>query len=307
MDKDLYEILGVKKEATEGEIRKAFLKAAKKFHPDVNPNNKEAEQKFKEVNFAYEVLKDPKKKAQYDQMRANPFARSRAGAGAGGNPFGGGGFDPEMFQDLGLGDLFEEIFGRGGGGGGPFSGAGRGRAQGRGFARPGTDRETQITISFQEAARGGERQLEFTNGKRLTVKIPEGVESGSKIRLSGQGDPGAGGAPAGDLIITLTVSPHAIFSREGKDVVMKLPVTFAEAVLGAEVEVPTLDNKVHLKLPPGISSGQRLKLGGKGIKAKDGSRGDQFVEISIRVPKQPDADYLEAAKKLQGNSFNPRT
>lgn len=306
MEKDLYEVLGVKKDASSGDIRKAFLKAAKKYHPDVNPGNKEAEQRFKEVNLAYEVLKDDKKRAQYDQMRANPFAR----AGARGGPSGGasysGGFDPDMFADLGLGDLFEEIFGGGGGG---FRGRpGRGGQGGfRTMARRGGDQETALNVSFQEAARGGEKSLEFADGRRLTVKIPEGVETGSKIRLSGQGEPGTGGAPAGDLILTLTVGTHPTFKREGKDVVMTLPITFSEAVLGTELEVPTLDGKVTMKIPAGISSGQRLKLSGKGVKAgKDAARGDQLVEVSIRIPKGGDESYREAAEIAKRSDFNPR-
>jgi len=171
MDKDLYEILGVKKEASESEVRKAFLKLAKKYHPDVNPGDKAAEQKFKEINLAYEVLKDEKKRAQYDQMRAvgaNPFARARAGATSGG--FGGA----EPFDQFGLGDLFEQIFGSGGFSPVGFSGAGYKKS----YYPPtkGQDRETTLTISFTEAANGGERLVQFSDGKRLTVKIPAGVD-----------------------------------------------------------------------------------------------------------------------------------
>ena len=158
-----------------------------------------------------------------------------------------------------------------------------------------------------EAARGGERILELPDGRRLTVKIPEGVNSGSKIKLSGQGDSGAGGGPSGDLLLTLEVSEHPFFIREGHDILVRLPVTFSEAVLGGEVDVPTLDGKVHMKIPKGVSSGQRLKLAGKGVKsAKTGKRGDQFVELLIKLPKEPTAQYVECAEKLKSNSFNPR-
>lgn len=304
METDLYEILGVKRDATERDIKKAFHRFAKKYHPDVNPNNKEAEHKFKEVNLAYEVLKDPKKRAKYDQMRAagtNPFAR---GAGAGQRPGSSGGFDADMFADLGLGDLFEEIFGGGGMRGGRTST----RRGGASFVRRGSDREAAITIPFLDAARGSERMFELSDGRRLTVKIPEGVETGSKIKLSGQGDPGVGGGPAGDLILQLEVSPHPQFAREGQNVVLKLPISFAEAILGAEVSVPTLDKPVVMKIPAGVSSGQRLKLGGKGIRSgKDAARGDQFIELQIRVPKSPDADYIAAAEKIKENPFNPRS
>lgn len=308
MDKDLYELLGVKKTASESEIRKAFLKLAKKYHPDVNPNDKVAEQKFKEVNLAYEVLKDSKKRQQYDQMRAmgaNPFSQRPQGGG----PFwtGGTAAGPD-FGDLGLGDLFEEIFSSGGfkggtsgrrrGGGGPFSG---------GFPQRGQDREAQVTVSFLEAAQGAEKAIEFEDGKKLTVKIPEGIESGTKIKLSGQGEKGFGGGASGDLILMVEVLSHPYFIREKNDIILKLPVTFSEVVLGQEVEVPTLNGKVHLKIPKGISSGQRLKLAGKGIRsAKNGGRGDQYVEIQIKIPKEPSAVYVEAAQKTKAESFNPR-
>lgn len=301
MDKDLYEILGIKKEASENEVRKAYLKLAKKFHPDVNPGDKVAEQKFKEINLAYEVLKDEKKRGQYDQMRAmgaNPFARARAGASAGGFS------SAENFDQFGLGDLFEQIFGGGGFSQGGFSGGFK-----KSYYPPakGQDRETALTISFTEAANGGERLVQFADGKRLTVKIPAGVDQGSKIKLSGQGDPGMSGGPAGDLIITLQVAEHPFFKREGNHVILKLPVSFSEAVLGAEIPVPTLEGTVHLKIPKGISSGQRLKMTGKGIySSKLGRRGDQFVEVLIKIPKDLPEEYRQAAENLQKTGFNPR-
>jgi len=295
-------MLGVSKGASESEIRKAFHKLAKKYHPDVTAGNKEAEQKFKEANLAYEVLKDPKKRAQYDQMRAlgtDPFERAQTE--------GGWHFRPEDLGglgDLGLGDLFEEIFGGGGGFGRARPGR---RRHGPIFQQRGADREASLPISFVEAARGGERAFTLPDGKRLTVKIPEGVDTGSKIKLSNQGEPGVGGAPSGDLILALEVMPHAVFSREGNHVLMRLPITFSEAVLGGEVEVPTLDGTAWLKIPKGMSSGQRLKLAKKGIfNSKTGERGDQFVEVLIKIPKHPDAAYIETAEKLKGQGFNPR-
>lgn len=316
MDKDLYEILGVKKDASETEIRKAFLKLAKKFHPDVNPDNKESELKFKEVNLAYEVLKDKKKRQQYDAMRAagrNPFEPGARPPGGGGG-FGGGGPDP--FQDFGLGDLFQEIFGgRGGGGGfgGPgMGGPGRGGFGGggggfRGFPQRGADQAASFTVTFQEGARGGERTLELAPGRRVTVKIPEGIESGTKIKLSGQGEPGRAGGPAGDLVLTIEVAPHPQFRREGNNLVVSLPITFSEAVLGGEVDVPTLEGKAFVKVPAGVSSGQRLKLGGKGIRTpRNGVKGDLLAELSIRVPRDPSPAYVEAAERLREEAFHPR-
>jgi len=305
VEKDLYAILGVKKDATDVEIKKAFHKLAKKHHPDVNQGNKDSEHKFKEVNLAYEVLKDAKKRAQYDQMKAagaNPFS----GQGPRGSWRSGGPFNPADFGDLGLGDLFSEIFGGGGGGG--FSGGGfedlrgggrRGRAGG--FRPASRDMEAMVQVGFLDAVRGAERTLELPQGKRLTVKIPEGVDTGTKIRLSGQGENG------GDLILNIEVLPHPFFVREGNDIVVRLPVTFSEAVLGGEVDVPTIDGKVVMKIPPGVSSGQRLKLAGRGIRSvKSGTRGDQFAEILIKVPKQPDTHYVESASIARASDFNPR-
>jgi DnaJ-class molecular chaperone len=306
LEKDLYEVLGVKPEATDAEIRKAFLKLAKKYHPDVNAGSQEAEKTFKEVNFAYEVLKDKKKRTQYDQMRMGRHAFGGAGRGGGGNwnPRQGG-FSEQDFSDFGLGDLFQEIFGgRGFGGGGPqFDPRRRGRA-----AYRGSDREAALRISFIEAARGGEKSVEFSDGRKLSVKIPSGVETGSKIKLTGQGDPGQGGGPNGDLILTFEVESHPFFIREGLDIILKLPITFWEAVLGSEIEAPTLEGKVHLKIPKGVSSGQRLKLAEKGVlSSQTKQRGHQFVELVIKVPKNPDEVYLESAQKIKENStFNPR-
>lgn len=314
MDKDLYAILGVAKDASEGEIRKAFLKLAKQFHPDKNPGNPEAEQRFKEVNLAYEVLKDAKKRQQYDAMRAagnNPFARARAGGRRGGaGQSGGFGGSGDPFQDMGLGDLFQEIFGGGfsgspgGGGAGGFRGGFGGSA---GFSQRGSDQAATVTIPFLDAAKGAERSFELSNGRKLVVKIPEGIESGAKIKLAGQGEAGVGGGPAGDLLLTVQVADHPTFRREGNDLIVRLPVSFSEAVLGGEVDVPTLEGKAVLKLPKAVSSGQRLRMSGKGVRnAKSGVRGDMFVEVLIRVPKDPSPAYVEAAEKLREEAFNPR-
>lgn len=301
VDKDLYEILGISQSATDAEVRKAFLSLAKKHHPDRNPGDKVSEQKFKEVNFAHEVLKDKKKRAQYDQMKASRTRRpSRSGSWAGESE----GFNYESFSDFGLGDLFQEIFGGGGGFGARPGGARRGSSA---FHRGG-DREGRVQVSFLEAARGGERAIDFSDGRRVTVKIPAGVETGSKIKLTGQGDPGINGGPNGDLILSMEVGSHPLFRREALDIVLVLPISFSEAVLGGEVEVPTLDGKVVMKIPRGVSSGQRLKLRGKGIKKPDSSApGDQVIELQIRLPKEPDAAHTEAAEALRtASSFNPR-
>lgn len=316
MDKDLYEILGVKRDATETDIKNAFRKLAKQYHPDKNPNDKVAETKFKEVNLAYEVLKDPTKRARYDQARV--YGGGPGMGGQGGHWKSSPGFDPQdMFQDFGLGDLFQEIFGRGGGTGsyntraggfgqdfgGGFGGTGR-----RGFgARRGADFEAQLEVGLPEAVLGSDKMIQLNGGKRLTVKIPEGIEDGAKIRLAGQGQPGTNGGPAGDLIVQIHIASHPVFRREGDNLIARLPISFSEAVLGGEVSVPTIDGQVTMKIPAGVSSGQKLKLSGKGVKSKrTGQRGDQLVELLIRIPSPTDSAYVEAAEKLKGSSFNPR-
>ncbi len=315
MDKDLYEILGVKRDASESDVKNAFRKLAKQHHPDKNPGDKAAETRFKEANLAYEVLKDPTKRARYDQAR---IYGGGPGTGAGGGQWKSSpGFKPEdMFQDFGLGDLFQEIFGGGGGGGfnagrgdmgrdfgGGFGGSGR-----RGFgARRGSDFEAQLEISLPDAVRGAEKTVNVSGGKRLTVKIPEGIDEGAKIRLSGQGQPGANGGPAGDLIVQIQIASHSIFRREGDNLIARLPISFSEAVLGGEVGVPTIDGQVTMRIPAGVSSGQKLKLSGKGVKnSRTGQKGDQLVELMIRVPSVSDPLYVEAAEKLRGSSFDPR-
>jgi curved DNA-binding protein len=307
VEKDLYAILGVKPGVSETEVQKAFRKLAKKYHPDVNPGNQDAEKKFKEVSLAYEVLKDPKKRAQYDEMRASPFQTDGTGPfarkGATYRPFG-----PEVFGDLGLGDLFDQIFSGASMRGGSFS---QGPFYGRTSApfgrqtMQGADIEARVRLSFLEAARGGEKTVELSSGKRLTVRIPAGLESGARIKLSGQGESGIGGGPGGDLILIADVAPHSYFEREGQNVLLRLPISFKEAVLGAQIEVPTLEGFVTLTIPKGVSSGQRLKLSGKGILSiKSGKRGDQIVELLIKLPKSPDDRYAQAAREL--DDFNPR-
>lgn len=305
MKTDLYEILGVNKNATPDEIRKSFRRLAKKYHPDVNPGNKEAEQKFKEINLAYEVLKDPAKKSQYDQMRSSPFGEAQMG----GKGFSGGyGSEEDLFKNFGLGDLFEEIFGGGFGGGiHRHGGFDRVPFRQKNMKQRGSDQEAPMSVTFLEAATGGERSIALSDGRRLTIKIPPGVNTGSKIKLSGAGGKGLGGDPNGDLILTLDITPHPYFSRENENVILKLPISLSEAILGGEVSAPTLDGKVSLKIPKGISSGQRLKLPNKGILSpKTGKRGDQYCEILIKLPKELDEIYQEYALQIKKIPFNPR-
>ena len=351
--RDYYEVLGVSKNASEDEIKRAYKKLARKYHPDMNPGDKEAEEKFKEVNEAYEVLSDSDKKARYDQFG---FAGvdPNYGAGAGGGAYGAGGFD---FGDLG--DIF-----------GSFFGGGFGSAQRRNPNAPqrGESIRLSVTISFEEAAFGCEKSITIdrfeqcptckgkgcapgttpevcpdckgtgsvrttqrtpfgvvqTSGackkcgghgkiihqpcprcggrgavrknQTIKVKIPAGIDDGQTLNLRGKGNAGLDGGPAGDLLITVFVKPHPLFERDGNSVLMEMPVTFAQAALGAEIEVPTIDGRVKLTIPEGTQPGSVFRLRGKGIpylQSKGGGRGDQFVTITVTVPKNMTSEQKE--------------
>jgi curved DNA-binding protein len=278
-DPDYYKVLGVSREASADEIRKAHRKLSRKYHPDMRPNDQEAVEKFKQIQTAFDVIGDPEKREQYDRYGA-AFGQRAAGprgrAQAGGAPFGGG---PVDFKDL-FGGQFEF---------GDLFGGGAGRAERTQRARQGNDVKLDIEVPFQIAVEGGNHELQLQrNGKpeRLTVKIPAGVETGSVIRLAGQGEPGRNGGPTGDLLITIHAMPHPFFRREGNNLLLELPLTITEAGLGAKIDVPTLaEGTVTLTIPPGTSSGTKLRLRGKGaLDRQTKNRGDQFVVIKIVVP-----------------------
>lgn len=352
--RDYYEVLGVSKGASEEEIKKAYKKLARKYHPDMNPGDKEAEEKFKEVNEANEVLSDPEKKARYDQFGFAGVDPSY-GAGAGG-AYGGAGFD---FGDLG--DIFGSFFGGGFGGG---------RANPNAPQR-GESLRTSVTISFEEAAFGCEKEVSIDRveqcgechgsgcakgttaevcpdcrgsgmvqqrrqtplgfmstsapcgrcggkgkiihqpckhcggkgmvrkRKTLSVNIPAGIDNGQTISLRGQGNAGKNGGPAGDLLIVVAVRPHDIFRREGTSVLCEAPITFTQAVLGAELEIPTIDGKVKYSIPEGTQSGTTFRLKGKGIPGLNGrGRGDQYVTVYIETPRNLNREQKEALKKF---------
>ena len=383
MADDYYQILGVSRTASAEDIKKAFRKLARQHHPDVNPGNKAAEEKFKQLNQAFEVLSDEKKRKLYDEFgeeaskigfdekKAAQYRAYKAARSAGGGmPFGGGGGGGGV--DFDLGDLFGDIFNRAGGAGG---GAGFdvgeifGRAAGGGrapsAATPGEDITATLTLSFSEALTGTERNISLQRpgrcqrcqgsgevgtpttcgtcggtGKvrrsggilgmagstcptcrgtgrtappcpscggdgvmdetaRLTVKIPAGVQTGSKVRLSGQGASGARGGPSGDLYIETIVSEHPLVRREGDDLYMDLPVTVTEAMLGAEVRVPTFQGEVTVKVPPGSQSGRRMRLKGRGAPSlKGGPVGDLYLTLQVKVPEHPSAEARQAAEAL---------
>jgi DnaJ-class molecular chaperone len=272
MPRDYYEILGIARNASDEDVKKAYRKLARQYHPDRNPGDKNAEARFKEVQEAYDVLSDKDKRAQYDQF-------GFAGAAGAGGPGGGfrwsteTGFDPSAFAAGDLGELFKH-FGMGGMGG--AGEAPRGRGRGRRAHAP-QEVEAEATIPFVTAARGGTVGL-TVDGRHIEVKVPVGVEDGKKLRLAGQGPGG------GDLYLKLRIEPHPYFRREGHHIILEVPISLPEAVLGARVDVPTLDGEhLTVKIPPGTSSGARLRLRGKGI-----SGGDQFIEIKIAVPRAED-------------------
>ena len=354
--RDFYEVLGVNKGASDDEIKKAYKKMARKYHPDLNPDNKEAEEKFKEVNEAYEILSDADKKARYDQF-GHAGVDPNFGAGGFGGGFDGG-FD---FGDLG--DIFGSFFGGGFGGGG--------RRSNPNAPQRGESIRLSLTISFEEAAFGCEKEVTVErmeqcgtcggNGcaagtqpevcsecrgtgqvqvrrqtpmgvfattttcpkcggkgkiihqpcndcrgagvvrKRKTIQasIPAGIDNGQTISIRGPGHAGKNGGPAGDLLITITVRPHELFRREGTSVLCEAPITFAQAVLGAELEIPTIDGKVKYDLPEGTQSGTTFRLKGKGIPSINGrGRGDQYVTVYIETPRNLNKEQKEALKKF---------
>lgn len=303
MTADYYSTLEVPKTASKDDIRKSYKKLARQYHPDVKPDDASAAKKFKDIQEAYSVLSDEKKRQQYDQY-GQVFGSG--GGPAGGSPFGGGGggFDME--------DLFGGLFGGAGGGGGgsPFGG-GRGRQQ---RARPqnGQDIRAEITIPFHVAVKGGEHEITVTRGssrERLTVKVPAGVNDGQAIRLGGQGQPGQHGGKPGNLLVTVKVASHPWFRREGNNLVVEIPITPVEAALGAKVEVPTLDEgELVLTIPPATSSGARLRLRGKGIvDARTKSQGDELVVVKIVLPKEVPADEVSLYEQLaEIESNSPR-
>lgn len=334
--KDYYKLLGVKRNAERDEISKAFKKLARKYHPDLHPNDPQAEKKFKEINEAYEVLKDSEKRKLYDQLgpdwehgqhfqRPPGFENVRFHFGGGGPGGGMGGAGAAGFSDF-----FENLFGGGfGGGGGGFSGFGGFEGAGpqgggfgpQGFSRraaKGQDSEAGLELTLEEAYRGGSKTITLreqvagpggmpqVSTKNLDVSIPAGVRDGARIRLAGQGNPGMGGGSAGDLYLKVRILPHALFKLKGDNIVLDLPLTPWEAALGTTVTVPTLDKSVQLSVPPGVGSGQKLRLRGRGL-GTGARRGDQLVRVMIKVPKDLSDEERTLMEQLaEASSFRPR-
>ncbi|MEY2676767.1 MAG: hypothetical protein RL510_787 [Actinomycetota bacterium] len=272
-EKDFYKVMGVSKDVSEAELKKKYRKLARELHPDLHPGDARAEARFKEVNEAFDVLSDKTKRAEYDQVRAmGSGPRFAGGAGGPQGGFGGGG--------AGFEDVFANLFGGGG-----FGGFGGGPQRG-------SDLSTKTTLAFIDSIHGTAIKLNL-NGKDLTVNIPAGVQDGQKIKLRGKGQPSPNGGPAGDLIIDVHVKPHPVFSRDGNNIRVTVPVTFHEAVLGATIQVPTLGgDPVKLKVSPGTPNGRVLRVKGRGVQQASGS-GDLLATVEIAVP----AHVSDKAKK----------
>ena len=365
--RDYYEVLGIGKNATDAEIKSAYRKLAKKYHPDLNPGNKEAEEKFKEVNEANDVLSDPQKRQRYDQFGfagVDPNYAAANGGGAGG--FGGG------FGGVDLGDIFGDIFGGGFGGG--FSGFGGGSSTRTANApRKGHDIQASVILTFEEAAHGCSKKITINRQdtcpdcggtgaakgtspetcpdcggrgyvvtqqrtpfgvmqsqqpcshcggrgtiirnpcktcrgtgktaarKSLEINIPAGIDDDQNIALRGQGDAGSNGGPAGDVIVHVTVKADPMFERDGYDVTIHVPITFSQAVLGDDVEVPTVDGRIVQHIPEGTQSGTKFRLRGQGIQYLNGrGRGDMYVKCEVEIPKKLNKTQREALKKFEG-------
>lgn len=339
--KDYYKILGVSRTATDDEIRKAFRKLARQYHPDVAKNKSGAEDKFKEINEANEVLSDPEKRRKYDTLGEN---WKQPGAGAGGGEHfrsrrgGNGASGAEGFEFTGTGfsDFFEQMFGSAGSRGGFGNMGGLDPNEGAGFAARGQDSEADIMVTLEESMRGAVRSVSLrrnlpcskcggsgavrgkvcsachgegfeSSTQTFKVKIPVGVREGQKLRLAGHGEAGHSGGGAGDLYLRVRLASHPDFSVEGSDLLHELDVAPWEAVLGAEVSVPTLDQPVSIRIPPGTQTGQKLRVRGRGLPARTGNAGDLYVVVRIQTPKEiTDSEKKLWSQLAHESHFNPR-
>ena len=313
--KDYYKILGVSKSASPEEIKKAYRKLARKYHPDLNPGDKQAEQRFKEINEAQEVLSDPAKRSKYDQ-----YGQYWQQAAAGTPP--GAGMGADFSQYARFEDFINELLGRFGGmsggmgtgsktytyrTGSPGDFGGFESSFNSGFSNmPVSDTEAGITLTFSDAFYGSQQNLQL-NGEMIKVRIPPGAKPGSRIRLKGKGQSNPYSQQRGDLYLIVSLQPHPVFKLEGNNVVCEVPLSPEEAVLGTEIKVPTPDGNVTMKVPPGVNSGQSLRLKNKGWKSATGDRGDQIVKLKIVTPKSLTNKEKEYYEKLrQASNFNPR-
>jgi len=308
MSNDPYAALGLTKSASDAEIKKAYRKIARTCHPDLKPDDPKAEAKFKAASAAYDLLKDAATRARFDKGEIDATGAERPErqfyreyAEAPGNPYRSG---PQQADFGDASDIFSEFLRQRAGEGAHYSHG----HPGQDFRARGADRRYALEVPFLDAVQGGTTQIQLPDGAALEVKIPEGVDDGQTIRLRGKGNPGFGGGPSGDALVTLSVRPHPTFRRDGNDIVVTLPITLDEAVLGGKVATPTIGGTVSLSIPKGASSGQVLRLRGRGVKAPGGSaRGDQRVELSIVAPPEIDAklaEFMQGWRKA--NAYDPR-
>ncbi len=299
--KNPYEVLGLGKNAEQEEIKKSYRKLVKKYHPDLNPGNKEAEKKFKDVSRAFSLIGTPEARAKFDrgeteeqqQQQYEEFMKRRNRPSYQQTQNEGGRYSFSFGEDLGGRDFFESLFGGG-------------TRSKRTMNIPGEDVSFKMTISFKEAALGSEKVVNLPDGKSLQVIIPPGVEAGKKLRFKGLGQPGIGGGPPGDAYIEIDVQPLPGFSRRANDIITELPISFLEALTGAEIHVPTLEGTVLMKIPPGVSTGTKLRIKGKGA-GPHTHRGNLIVELKIVMPKHLDPALKSAAENLKNQfNYNPR-
>lgn len=312
MTQNPYQTLGITSGATQDEIKAAYRKLAKQFHPDLNPGNKSAEARFKDINTAYELVGTEEARAKYEKgeaeaeqarqyQRSNPFYHeTQTDGGRYSQSFSG--VDDDMLRSI-----FEQM-GRQGYGGQEYTQGAGARFRGSSANRRGQDALYKMEVSFQDAALGAEREITLSSGKKISVKIPAGINSGTKLRFAGLGEPGVGQGPAGDAYVELNVQSSSVFKRKEYDIELELPISIQEALLGAEVKVPTIDGSVMMKIPSGISSGNKLRLSGKGIlQSSTGKRGDQYVIIKLVCPTHPDEEIKTAVRAWQQRQkFDPR-
>mgnify|MGYP002855001778 CR=1 FL=1 len=302
MAKDLYQILGVSKSASGAEIKSAYRKLARKYHPDLNKDDKSAAEKFKEISNAYDIIGNSDKRKKYDNNEIDSEGKptgfgadfgggSNGSYGFGGNPFGGGFRHSGGFEGA-QGFDFSSIFGDD-----IFSQFAGGRTQSRrSYASKGTDISFNMRVDFLDAARGIEKQVNL-NGKNVSIKVPSGTQSGQTLRLKGLGNVGLNGGENGDALINITVDEHQYFKSDGLNILLELPISLVEAVKGARITVPTINGKVALKIPPYSSSGEKLRLKGQGIKTKS-AQGDEIVTLQVMLPKVKNSKIDELADEV---------
>ncbi|WP_319530088.1 J domain-containing protein [uncultured Cohaesibacter sp.] len=326
--RDPYSVLGVSKTASEREIKSAFRKLAKQYHPDQNKNDPKAQEKFSEVNQAYEIVGDKEKRGKFDRGEIDAEGKERFQGFGGGHPFGGGGgagnpFGNQTGGPFGGGaaeDILNEIFGNMGGGGrgrgrgsgNPFgAGAGAGQdpfggAQQRARPQKGQDAEAKLSVTLEDLVSDEKRRVHLPTGKTLDMRVPKGVKDGQTIRMKGQGFETING-PAGDALVTIEILPHRLFQVEDQNIRLELPLTLYEAVLGAKIRVPTLEGKVEVRIPAGMSSGKSLRLKGKGLPDRDGNRGDLLVTAKIVLPEGSDPGLRNLMEDWQDTRpYRPR-